>query len=259
MRKRNLMVTWENIMANIIYIKVAVIVVAAIILERLIARYLKRFSKRKELSPNLTNGLLLIYRFLILLAAVVIIMRIGGVPPDWLVAYTALGGAAIGFASTRTLGNFIAGLFVFVTRPFQINDYIRVDNVEGIVEEITFNYTKILTRSNILVFISNLKILDQNVVNYKYIDGKSLLYCYPFELAFDHSLSTSQLEKMFNELIERYAKKLPKKPEYIQLRIGAFDRVYLFNLYLKESQDIFAIHPAVVKEITEAWDRTRGK
>lgn len=132
--------------------------------------------------------MVLIFRLLILLGAVATFMRIGGIPPDWLVAYSALGGAAIGFASTRVLGNFMAGLFLFVTRPFHVNDYVRVDNIEGIVVEMTFNYTKILTRSNTSVFISNLKILDQNVVNYRCLSEKSLLYCYTVELAFDHSL-----------------------------------------------------------------------
>lgn len=186
-------------------------------------------------------------------------MRIGGVPPDWLLAYSALGGAAIGFASQRTLGNFIAGLFVFVTRPFKVNDFVRVDNVEGIVDEITFNYTKILTRSNTLVFISNLKMLDQNVVNYKCQGEKPTLYCYTVELAFDHSLSVDQLEKAFDEVIERYAKELPKKPEYVTIRQGAFDRSYAFYLYVKKPRDIFSMHPAFVKDITRAWDKARGK
>lgn len=253
------MTLWEDILANLIYIETATIVAVAIILELFIARYLKRISKRKEWPPHATNGLVLIFRLLILLGAVATFMRIGGIPPDWLVAYSALGGAAIGFASTRVLGNFMAGLFLFVTRPFRVNDYVRVDNIEGIVVEMTFNYTKILTRSNTLVFISNLKILDQNVVNYRCLSEKSLLYCYTVELAFDHSLRIDQLEKTFDEVIERYVKNLPRKPEYVQLRIGAFDRGYAFYLYVEKPQDIFAIHPEFVKEITKAWDKARGK
>jgi small-conductance mechanosensitive channel len=253
------MTLWDDITANLIYIEVATIVAVAIILERIIAKYLRHVSKRKEWPHRVTNSLLLIFRLLILLGAVATLMRIGGLPPDWLVAYSAFGGAAIGFASTRIIGNFMAGLFLIVTRPFNVNDFVRVDNIEGIVVELTFNYTKILTRSNTLVFISNLKILDQNVVNYRYLGEKSPLYCYTVELAFDHSLHTDQLEKIFNEVMERYAKNLPKKPEYVQLRIGAFDRSYAFYLYVKNPHDIFAIHPMFVREITEEWDKARGK
>jgi small conductance mechanosensitive channel len=257
--RKTAMALWDDIQPYIVYIEAAVLVAVAVILERLIARYLKRVSKRKDWPPHVTNGLVLIFRLLILLGVVAMVLRIGGVPPDWLVAYSALGGAALGFASQRTLGNFLAGIFVFVTHPFRVNDYVKIDNIEGVVDEITFNYTKILTRSGTLVFISNLKVLDQNVVNYRFRGGKSRLYCYTVDLAFDHSLPLNQLEKAFDEVIERYEKKLPRKPEYVQLRLGAFDRGYVFYLYVKAPQDIFTVHPAFVKEITEAWEKAKEK
>lgn len=255
------MALWETIEANLIYIEAAVLVIVAIIIERLISRYLKRVSKRKEWPPHVTNGLILIFRLLILLGSIATVLRIGGIPPDWLVAYSALGGAAIGFASQRTLGNFLAGIFIFITHPFRVNDYVKVDNVEGIVEEITFNYTKILTRSNTLAFLSNLKMLDQTVVNYKYQMGRVNLYCYNIELAFDHSLPTNTLEKTFDEVIAPLDKKFqfPRKPEYAQLSVSAFDRKYAFYLYVRKPKEIFTVHPEFVKQITEAWEIARKK
>jgi small-conductance mechanosensitive channel len=252
---------WEDLQANpyVVYLWAAIIVVVAIGIERLIWRYLKSVARRKEWPPHVMNGLLLTFRLLILLGAVAMVMRIGGIPPDWLVAYSALGGAAVGFASTRTLGNFIAGIFLFVARPFRVNDFVRVDSVEGIVDEITFNYTKIRMRNDTLVFISNLRILDQNVVNFRCRGGKASMYCYSVELAFDHKLSTAQLESVFDRVIAKYEKDAPRKPEYAQMSVGAFDRRYLFYLYVKRPQDVFSMHPEFVREITEAWDEARGK
>ncbi len=243
---------------NLIYVEAAIIVLGAVILERVIVQYLKQVAKRTRWPPHITNGFVLFFRLLILLGAAVIVLRVGGVPPDWLAAYAALGGAAVGFASQRTLGNFFAGFFIIATHPFRVNDYIKVDNLEGIVDEITFNYTKILTRSSTLVYISNLKILDQNVVNYQYLE-KSSLYCYNFELAFDQTLSTAQLEKILEDVFGKHSKNLPRKPEYTQLRMGAFERTYGFYIYVTKPQDIFTIHPALVKEITEAWEKTKAK
>jgi len=254
-----MMAFWDVIEANLIYIEAVVLVIVAIVIERLISHYLKRVSKRKEWPPHVTNGLILIFRLLILLGSVVTVLRIGGIPPDWLVAYSALGGAAIGFASQRTLGNFLAGLFIFITHPFRVNDYVKVDNVEGIIDEITFNYTKILTRSNTLAFISNLKILDQTVINYRYQGGGAKLFCYNMELAFDHSLPVNLLEKTFDEVIARFEKNLPRKPEYAQLSVGAFDRKYAFYIYVKKPREIFSVHPEFVKQLTGAWEEARKK
>lgn len=238
----------------IVYIEAIGVIAVAVILERVIARHFKRLSKQKEWPPHITNGLLLIFRLLIILSAVATLMRIGGVPPDWLVTISALGGAAIGFASTRTLGNFLAGLFIFITRPFRVHDYVRVDNIEGIVDEITFNYTKIRTQSNTLVYISNLKILDQNIINYKYGSRKPPLYCYSFDLSFSHSPSSKELEEAFDIVVERFSEKLPEKPEYMMKAITAFEKRYLFHLYVRDPKDIFVIQPSFVKEIAEAWE-----
>ena len=254
------MTLWEIIEANLIYIEAALLVVVAVVAERLITRYLKRVSKRKEWPPHVTNGLLLIFRLLILLGSIATVMRMGGVPPDWLVAYSALGGAAIGFASQRTLGNFLAGLFIFITRPFRVNDYVRIDSIEGVVEEITFNYTKIRTQGSTLVFISNLKMLDQNVVNYRFIGGgKTPLFCYGTELSFDYSFSTDALEKIFDEVIEEYKERLPRKPWYAITRVSNFARFYTFYLYVESSEDIFTLQPIFLKSIIKAWEKAKAK
>lgn len=87
------------------------IVVTAIILERLIARYLFKFAERTGLEPGVKNNLILTFRIIILIGATASLIRVGGLPSEWFVAFSTLGGAALGFASTKTIGNFVAGLF----------------------------------------------------------------------------------------------------------------------------------------------------
>lgn len=236
-------------------IELLVIAVVAVILERLTARYLKRFAKRRKLPPNIGNGLVLIFRILILLGVVVAIFTVGGLPTELLVTFSALGGAAVGFASTRTVGNFIAGFYVLAVRPFRVGDYVRIGSAEGIVEEITLNYTKILTSSNTTVLISNQRVLDQDVVNFRYKGLRKPLYCYDFELTFSHNLSTKQLEKIFDKVIEGYAEKLIKKPEYGITKITHMAKHYVFYLYVESPKDLFSLQPAFIRDITTAQDK----
>jgi small-conductance mechanosensitive channel len=239
---------------------IVAIVAAAIILERVITRYLVRFARRARLEPSVTNNLILTFRIIILIGATISISRAGGLQPEWLVALSAIGGAALGFASTKTIGNFIAGLFLLAARPFRVGDYIRIGNVEGIVQEITINYTKILTIGNNIVSISNLQILDRDITNYIYESEKRFsLYCYTFEIGFDHSVSTTNISKIFNEVFERYQNMLPKKPFYMLTRSGAFERVYVVYLYVEHPEDIFALRPQIAEEVFKRWDLERGK
>ena len=239
----------------ILIVEVAVAVIVAVILERLIAKYLKRFSEKKDLPPDVGNGLVLVSRFLILIGAVAAILRIGGIPPDWFVAFSALGGTAIGFASTRTLGNFIAGFYLLIARPFRVGDYIRLGNIEGIVEEITINYTKIGAPDGTTVSISNQRILDQDIINYRIKGGKHPLYCYSFELSFPHSLPIDKVEEIFDRVIEQHKESLPRKPEYGMTKLTRLERYYMFYLYVKSPRDIFTVQPEFLREITEAWDK----
>ena len=236
---------------------VIIIAIVATTVERLITRWLRKIAKRTEMPPEVGNGLILTERLIILVGAVVALLHVGGVSADILVSFSALGGAAVGFASTRTIGNFIAGLFLLVTRPFRVGDYVRIDGIEGIVQEITLNYAKILTPSNTMVSISTQRILDRDLTNYRLMGEKSNLFCYGFELTFDHRLPTEKLEELLDSAIEHYAEKLPRKPEYQLTKLTSFARHYMFYIYVENPRDIFVIQPQIVKEITQAWDQTK--
>lgn len=236
---------------------VIVIAVVAAVLERLITRWLRRLIKRTEMPPEVGNGLVLTGRLIILIGATVALLHLGGVPADVIVSFSALSGAAVGFASTRTIGNLIAGLFILVTRPFRVGDYVRIDGVEGIVQEITLNYAKILTPTNSVASISTLRILDKDIINFRFREEESKLFCYGFELTFDHSLPTEKLEKILDAIVERYVERLPRKPEYQSTKLTSFARHYMFYIYVEDPKDIFMLYPQLVKEITQAWDNAR--
>ena len=239
---------------------IIIIAAVAITLERLVSRYLSHFAKRAKLEPSVTNNLVLTFRILILIGAVFALSRVGGLQPEWILSVSAIGGAALGFASQKTLGNFIAGLFLLAARPFRVGDYVRIGTVEGIVQEITINYTKVLTIGNNTVSVSNLQILDRDITNCTYESKKSLShYCYTFEVGFDHSVSTEKIAEIFNEVFERHLHTLPRKPSYVLNRSTAFDRVYVVYLYVEHPEDIFTLRPQIAEEVFKRWDMERTK
>ncbi|NWF86722.1 mechanosensitive ion channel [Candidatus Bathyarchaeota archaeon] len=238
---------------------IIVIAAVAIVLERITTRWLRKLIKRTEMPLEIGNGLVIVGRLVILVGAVVALLHVGGVSSDILVSFSALGGAAVGFASTRTIGNLIAGLFLLVTRPFRVGDYVRIDGVEGIVQEITLNYAKILTPTNTVASISTLRILDKDIINFRFKGEESKLFCYGFEVTFDHYLPTEKVEKILNHVIERYAERLPRKPEYQSTKLTSFARHYMLYIYVEDPKDIFVLYPQFTREVTQAWDKARSE
>ncbi|MBC7130912.1 mechanosensitive ion channel [Candidatus Bathyarchaeota archaeon] len=236
-----------------------IIIIVALTLERIITRQLKRFIKKTEMPPDVGNGLILTARLLILLGAVIALLHLGGVPSDILVSFSALGGAAVGFASNRTLGNIVAGIYLLIARPFRVGDYVRIDSVEGIVKEISINYVKIRTPARTVVSISTQRILDKEVTNYRIMSSETKLYRYGIELNFDHSLPAEKIETALDGVAERYAEVLPRKPTYEMTKLTRLERNYIFYIYVEDPEDLFELQPKILREITEAWEKVKNE
>ena len=82
-----------------------------------------------------------------------------------LLASSAVIGVIIGFASQRTLGNFIAGVMIAMTQPLRLGDWVEVGGVEGAVEEIGLMYTFIRTGDNARLVIPNEKLASDTIRN----------------------------------------------------------------------------------------------
>lgn len=82
-----------------------------------------------------------------------------------LLASSAVLGLIVGFASQRTLGNFVAGLMIAFTQPLRLGDVVEVSGVEGVVEEIGLIYTFIRTEENARLVIPNEKLASDTIRN----------------------------------------------------------------------------------------------
>ena len=97
--------TTENILLIIIGL---VVIVAVLIADRIVRRAIARYSQRLKLEPHVENIFKLTARILIVAGGLVALLAHFGMPTEWFVGVSALTGAAIGFASTQTVGDFLA-------------------------------------------------------------------------------------------------------------------------------------------------------
>ena len=84
---------------------------------------------------------------------------------SWL-ASAGVVGIAVGFAAKDTLANFISGIFILIDAPYQVGQYINIDNqTRGVVTDIGMRSTRLLTRDNVEVTVPNAVIGNAMVVN----------------------------------------------------------------------------------------------
>lgn len=89
-----------------------------------------------------------------------------------------IGGLAVAFAAKDTIENFFGSVAVIMDRPFEIGDWILVNEVEGTVEDLGFRSTRIRTFYNSLVTVPNATLVRAKVDNFgrrKYRRFKTML------------------------------------------------------------------------------------
>jgi len=243
----------------------AVVVVVAVIADRLIRRTIARYSRRIRLRKHVENILKLLARVVVFAVGLVALLSLFGVPSEWFVGVSALTGAAIGFASTQTVGNFLAGLYLMVSRPFMVNDYVKIGDVEGEVREITINYTEIYTPTHNITEIPNQKILDSTILNHS---SKRNIIDYSFEVGFPHheNITNRELvEKCIVPAIEEFYDKhrtiLSDKPQYSMFKMNRLGRRFLIRMFFPEGKidTFYNIQPELMQNIVDNWDAYKAE
>ena len=130
--------------------------------------------------------------------------------------------------------------------------------MEGIVAEIAINYTKILTMDSNIVAISNLQLLDRDVTNYRCYDerlGQSL-YCYNFEIGFNHSVSEAKIAQIFGEVLSEHSD-CPNQPTFALDRTTVDGKFYRVFLYVNDPRQIFEKRSKIFEQILGKWDAAK--
>jgi small-conductance mechanosensitive channel len=141
---------------------VAVSLVARVIDWRLAKHRLapEAATRYRVLRRTVTAAILVIGFFSALLVIPQIRAIAGG-----LLASSAVLGVIIGFASQRTLGNFVAGLLIAITQPVRLGDRVTYAGEDGVVEEIGLTYTFIRTQDGARLVVPNEKLASDTIRN----------------------------------------------------------------------------------------------
>lgn len=81
-----------------------------------------------------------------------------------LISLLGVSGVVVGFAFKDIFQNFIAGILILVTNPFEIGDEIKVDDFEGRVEQIETRATFIETYDRRRVVVPNSDLFTKSVI-----------------------------------------------------------------------------------------------
>lgn len=142
------------------------IIAIIFIIYKVLFRILNRRIILQGSSPDVYNGLKFLIRLIIGIIIIILIMNFLNIQSSYLILITGIVVSAISFASMNAITNFIAGIWILIVRPFTIGDYITIDGTDGIVIEISLNYTRLKCIDETIFLIPNINCINTNIVNH---------------------------------------------------------------------------------------------
>ncbi len=163
----------------------AVLVVTTVFLLRIINAFISYAFKRAMARRDTTHqqekqskGILLIVQVLVWLVGILFLVDNLGYDITTLVAGLGIGGIAIALAAQTILGDLFSYLVIFFDKPFEVGDFIILDDKMGTVEYVGIKTTRIRTLGGEQLVCSNTDLTNSRVHNYKRMQERRVVFSF---------------------------------------------------------------------------------
>lgn len=235
------------------YAAVFAITIRSILLLQEIIQYsvnktlLKRLGSDNPSSQAMIKSVVWLVKWVMWVLGAIFILDNLGINITSLVAGIGIGGIAVAMASQAVLGDAFSALCIYLDKPFEIGDFIIIDDSMGSVEHIGLKTTRIRSLSGEQLVFSNSDLTKSRVKNYKRMETRRIA----FKIGIIYQ---TPLEKMVKipQIIRNILEKVEVKTDRVHFQgFGDFALIYEivyyvlsadYNVYMDKQQQInFAI------------------
>lgn len=162
-----------------------------------ITSYTSREDKSEHRSKQL-KSLSVIARFLVWCIGLIFLLDNLGVNISTVVAGLGIGGIAVALAAQAVLGDLFSYFVIFFDRPFELGDFINVDDKVGTIEHIGIKSTRIRALSGEQIVLSNTDLTGSRIHNFKKLQRRRVV----FQLGVIYQTSAEKL-KQIPEIVKK--------------------------------------------------------
>ena len=203
--------SWEGIIIQWggTFFRLILIIILAKILFKAGSKFIEGILKTRYRGVSLGEKALMfsglfksLFRYLIFFIAALMILREFRVDLTPIIAGAGIAGLAIGFGAQSLMKDIITGLFIIIEDQFSVGDYITVDNLSGVVEQMGLRSSKIRDFGGQLHIVPNSRI--EIVTNFSRGSQRSLV---EILVAYEENIDTvlEILNNLCAVLAEKYS------------------------------------------------------
>ncbi len=152
-------------------IRVMAALAAVVLLYRIVDLGADIFAKRAERTETKLDDQVVplvrkTLKVFVIAIGVIFVLQNLDVDVGSLLAGASIGGLAFTLAAKDTVANFFGSVSIFADQPFQVGNWVVIDEHEGIVEEVGMRSTRIRTFRRSVVTIPNSTVANAGIENY---------------------------------------------------------------------------------------------
>lgn len=221
--------------------------------KRGIVQKLMEKSRRKDfpIDHGKIDAINKVITLLLYLITILLLLEQLGGSMNTLIAFGGVSGLAIAFASQQIIANFFGGIMIYFTQPFAIGDWIKIPekDVEGVVEEIGWYTTEVLSLEKLPIYIPNSMLTNIIVMNPSRMEQRQFKNILGLRYA-----DMPKVEKVIRSLkkkIEEHDKLDPDYPPQVHLHaLNTYSVDIQITIYTTEiSKEAFAIFSSEILQL----------
>lgn len=231
-------------------------------------RAFKRLIQHRMDNEDLTNIKFVGNALTAIIYTIGFIFAIREFPPLKAFAGSLLAGAGIlaavlGFASQQAFSNIISGIFIIISKPFRVNDRLKIKEVyKGVVEDITLRHTVIRDFENRRIIVPNAVIASEILVNADYHDDP---VCKLIEFAIDFNTDIDKVKNLMGAEVAKHPLFLDRRTEAEKeigkplvvvrvIRITDWSIVLRADAWAKTPSEAFELYCDLLESIKKRFD-----
>ncbi|MBD3262154.1 MAG: mechanosensitive ion channel [Candidatus Altiarchaeales archaeon] len=165
-------------------------------------------------------------------------------------------GVVVSLSSTTTIGNAVAGIIIYLTRPIHEGDRVEITGVLGDVVNLELMYVHLKTIKDEIVSIPSLQVLNNKIINYSQLDS-TIIYV---RLSLGYDIEPRQVEELLiKSALETEGILKDPKPFILIRGLDNFTVTYELNAYTDKPQSMVDLKSSMRRNIlnTFACDRVQ--
>ena len=208
-----------------------------------LARYIARHTAQNAAHTS-AAATLMSWGLRTFLWAVVVLSILSnlGVNITAFVASLGVGGIAVALAVQNILGDLFASLSIAIDKPFEVGDFIVVNDVAGTIEFVGLKSTRIRSLGGEQIVMSNTDLLKQTISNYKRLQERRIVYT--FGITYDTTpAQAEEVTRIVRRVIESSSRLRFDRAHLLSFGESSLDYEVVFfvlapdyNLYMDERQ-----------------------